>query len=77
LTGDDFYHEPDQSKISPPLVEDLLEFASGKDENGNRLLLKEDFSAYTGQRRADARATNPEYTSSLFHRMVSSSKYVS
>jgi hypothetical protein len=73
LTRDDVYHEPDQSKIAVPFVEGLLKSASGKDAEGKPLLLPKDLSAYSGKRRADARATNPEYTTSFVHRMFGSS----
>jgi hypothetical protein len=72
LTREDVYHQPDQSQIVVPLVEGLLDSASGKDKDGNALLLPKDLSAYSGKRRADARATNPEYTTSLIHRIFGS-----
>jgi hypothetical protein len=75
LAGEDVYHQPDQSQIAVPLVEGLLDSASGKDKDGNTLLLPKDLSAYSGKRRADARATNPEYTTSLIHRIFGSCKY--
>lgn len=75
-TGDDVYHVPDQSQISVPFVEGLLNSATGKDADGAPLLLAKDLSAYSGKRRADARANNPEYTTSFAHRMFGSSKYV-
>lgn len=74
--GDDVYHEPDQSKPCVPFIEGLLKTASGKDKEGNPLLLPKDLSLYSGKRRADAKATNPEYTTSFGHRMFGSSKYV-
>ncbi|KZP06099.1 Cloroperoxidase [Athelia psychrophila] len=73
LTRDDVYHVSDQSQICVPFVEGLLASATGKDAHGAPLLLPKDLSAYSGKRRADARATNPEYTTSLAHRMFGSS----
>ena len=72
--GYDVYHEPDQSKVAVDLVHGLLNSATGKDGDGNPLLLPNDLSLYSGKRRADARATNPQYTTSLAHRMFGSSK---
>lgn len=74
IPGYDVYHEPDQSKVAVDLVDGLLESASGKDDDGNSLLLPKDLSVYSGKRRADARATNPQYTTSLAHRLFGSSK---
>ena len=74
IPGYDVYHEPDQSKVAVDLVDGLLESASGKDSDGDSLLLPKDLSLYSGRRRADARATNPQYTTSLAHRLFGSSK---
>lgn len=68
------YHEPDQSKVAVDLVDGLLKSATGKDKDGKPLLLPKDLSIYSGIRRADARATNPQYTTSLAHRIFGSSK---
>ncbi|KAF7986068.1 hypothetical protein HWV62_41458 [Athelia sp. TMB] len=73
LTRDDVYHVPDQSQISVPFVQGLLNSATGKDTHGAPLLLPKDLSAYSGKRRADAKASNPEYTTSFAHRMFGSS----
>ena len=74
--GYDVYHEPDQSKVAEDLVDGLLKSATGKDSDGNPLLLPKDLSVYSGKRRADAKATNPQYTTSLAHRLFGSSKWV-
>jgi len=73
LVREDVYYSVDQSKIAVPLIEKLLEYASGKDAEGKPLLTPKDLSQALGQRRADAKATNPEFTTSLSHRIFGSS----
>lgn len=62
LIGVDVYHNPDQSQIAVPLVKQLLAYASGKDEDGNPLLLAGDVSKALSQRRVDAESTNPNFS---------------
>jgi hypothetical protein len=73
LVREDFYHSPDQSKIAAPLVEKLFAYASAKDAEGKSILTPKDLSKALGQRRADAEATNPQFTTSLSHRIFGSS----
>jgi len=73
LLREDFHNCPDQSKIAVPLIEGLLAYASGKDAEGKPLLTPKDLSQALSQRRADAKATNPEFTSSFGHRMFGAS----
>jgi len=73
LVREDFYNCPDQSKIAVPLIEKLLAYASGKDAEGKPLLTQKDLSQALSQRRADAKDTNPEFTTSFVHRMFGSS----
>lgn len=75
-SGEDFHNCPDQSQIAVPLIENLLANASGKDANSKHLITPKDLSQTLSQRRADAKATNPEFTTSFTHRMFGSSKYV-
>ncbi|KZP06096.1 hypothetical protein FIBSPDRAFT_1053723 [Athelia psychrophila] len=49
-----------RSQICVPFVEGLLASATGKDAHAAPLLLPKDLSAYSGKRRADARATNSD-----------------
>lgn len=76
IPGEDTYHSRDQSKIAVPLIKDLLANVSGKDAEGKPLLTPKDLSAALSRRYADAKATNPEFTTSFNHRMFGASKYV-
>lgn len=57
-----------------PFVKELLALASGKDKDGNVLLTQKDLSNYSAKRRVDARASNPNFTLSTFHKVFGSSK---
>jgi hypothetical protein len=57
------------------LVEELLGSASGKDADGKPLLTASDLARALSQRLADAKATNPEFTTSLLHRLFGSGKW--
>jgi hypothetical protein len=57
-----------------PFIEELLASATGKDKEGNPLLTAADLSRYSGKRRTEARATNPDFTLDTFHKMFGSSK---
>jgi hypothetical protein len=73
LVREDTYHSRDQSKIAVPLIKDLLANVSGKDAEGKPLLTPKDLSAALSRRYADAKATNPEFTTSFNHRMFGAS----
>jgi len=73
LTRQDTKYDPDQGKPYLPFIEELLGSATGKDQEGNVILTPTDLSRYSGKRRADARATNPDFTLDTFHKMFGSS----
>ncbi|KAJ7911850.1 Chloroperoxidase [Mycena leptocephala] len=73
LTRQDYKYDPDQGKPYLPFIEDLLASATGKDQDGNRILTEADLSRYSGKRRAEARATNPDFTLDKFHKLFGSS----
>jgi len=73
LTREDSAFVPDQSKPHLPFIYELLGSASGKDQEGNPLLTKKDLSNYLAKRRVDSRASNPNFTTSRFHKMFGSS----
>ncbi|KAF7342959.1 putative sterigmatocystin biosynthesis peroxidase stcC [Mycena venus] len=72
LTRQDFKFDPDQGKPYLPFIEDLLASATGKDEDGNLMLTAADLSRYSSKRRAEARATNPDFTLDKFHKLFGS-----
>ncbi len=74
LTRRDAAHVPNQGQPDLQLVEELLSVATGKGENGELLLTKEDLSKQLAKRRSDARAENPYYSESMFHNMFGSAK---
>jgi hypothetical protein len=74
--GEDTGIVSSQAKPHVPFIKELLALASGKDEDGNALLTAKDISEYSSKRRVDARATNPNYSLDLTHKLVGSSKYV-
>ena len=57
------------------LIEELLSSASGKDADGKPILTAVDLARALSQRLADAKATNPEFTTSLLHRLFGSGKW--
>ncbi|KAI6126785.1 Chloroperoxidase [Pisolithus sp. B1] len=59
LTRLDTALQPDQSRIHKPFIEDLFSFATGKYKEQPMLTIK-DMSRFSGKRRAEARATNPD-----------------
>lgn len=63
---------PDQGKPDQELVRWLLEGATGKGPNGEKLLTKADLSKALSKRRIEARKENPQYSESLFHNMFGS-----
>lgn len=74
LTRRDAAQVPDQGKPDLQLVDELLGAATGKGENGEVLLTKEDLSKVLAKRRTAARAENPDYSESLFHNIFGSAK---
>ncbi|KAM0721935.1 hypothetical protein Q7P37_002860 [Cladosporium fusiforme] len=72
LTRRDSALVPDQGKPDLELVQWLLECATGKGPNGEKLLTKADLSKALSKRRIEARAENPHYSESLFHNMFGS-----
>lgn len=74
--GDDSVHQLDQGKPSATIIGALLKSATGKDAEGKPQLTIEDLSFFMAKRRADAKAANPNYSLSLFHRAFSFTKFV-
>ncbi|KAF8635552.1 hypothetical protein AX15_000205 [Amanita polypyramis BW_CC] len=71
LTRLDYGLQKDQSKPHLPFVHDLLDSASGKDKQGNILFTLKDIARYSAKRRAESRASNPEYSLSFSHKLFS------
>lgn len=74
LTGEDSALVPSQAKPHIQFVDELLASATGKDSEGNPILTSEDLAAYSSKRRVDAKASNPDFTLDLFHKIFGSSK---
>ena len=74
IIGLDYAFDKDQGKPHLPYIRELLDSASGKDKDGNVLVTAKDLAHFSAKRRATSRASNPEYTLALIHRMFSSSK---
>jgi hypothetical protein len=74
ILGLDYAFDKDQGKPHLPYVRELLDSASGKDKEGNVLLAPEDLAQFSAKRRIDSRASNPEFSLNVNHRMFSSSK---
>jgi len=72
LTRQDAKYDPDQGKPYLPFIDDLLASATGKDQDGNIMLTPADLSRYSGKRRAESRATNPDFTLDKFHKVFGS-----
>jgi len=72
LTREDSALVPSQAKIHHPLVNDLLESASGADRHGNVLFKSKDLSEYSTKRRVDSRAANPNFSLDFFHKFIGS-----
>ncbi len=72
FAGVDAHEDPDQGKISQPLVERVL--AAGTGKNGN--LTKKDLSRLLGERRVESKKNNPKFSLAFVHRMFGSSKCV-
>ncbi|KAJ7099862.1 Chloroperoxidase [Mycena crocata] len=73
LTRQDVKYDPDQGRPHLPFINELLASASGKDTDGKAILTPADLSRYSGRRRAEARATNPEFSLDNFHKLFGSS----
>ncbi|KAK2460836.1 hypothetical protein APHAL10511_007306 [Amanita phalloides] len=71
LTRLDYAFDKDQGKPHLPYVRDLLDYASGKDKQGNVLLTGKDLSRCCAKRRAVSRASNPEYSLDFGHKVFS------
>jgi len=69
LIREDIYFEPDTAKIATPLIENLLDSASGKDADGQPILTYPDLSKALSQRQADSKASNPEFSTNTTLRM--------
>ena len=77
FVGRDVHFEPDLGKIHLPYVKELLDSASGKDADGNPLVTLADLSSMLSKRRAESRATNPEFSLSKGQdELFSPAKYV-
>lgn len=77
LTRQDAALVPDQGKPDLELVHELLKGATGSMPDGSPLLTKPDLSLALAKRRAEAKASNQQYSESLFHNMFGSAKSVS
>ncbi|KAJ7190104.1 Chloroperoxidase [Mycena pura] len=73
LLRQDVKFDPDQGAPYLPFIDELLASASGKDADGNPLLTVADLSRYSAKRRAEARATNPDFVLDMQHKMFGSS----
>jgi len=69
LLREDIYFEPDQSKISVRLCQELL--SSGTGENGAFTI--PDLSRLLTKRRAESKAMNPTFSNSFQHKLFGSS----
>jgi len=72
LTRLDYAFDKGQGKPHIPYIRELLDRASGKDKEGNVLFTSEDLAQFSAKRRIDSRASNPEFSLTLNHRMFSS-----
>ncbi|KAJ7148755.1 Chloroperoxidase [Mycena crocata] len=73
LTRQDFRDDPNQGKPYLPFINELLALATEKDQNGNAILTAADLSAYSSTRRAQSKATNPDFTLDTLHKLFGSS----
>ncbi|KAJ7491870.1 Chloroperoxidase [Mycena galericulata] len=73
LLRQDVKFDADQGTPYLPFIDELLASASGKDADGNPLLTVADLSRYSAKRRAEARATNPDFVLDKQHKMFASS----
>jgi hypothetical protein len=68
--GEDIYFQPDTARIATSLIEDLLDRASGKDEDGKPFLTYSDLSKVLSQRIADSESTNPQFSYTFIIRIL-------
>ncbi|KAG2146856.1 Chloroperoxidase, partial [Suillus bovinus] len=61
--------QSDQSTKHVPYIEELLSAASGKDKDGNDVVIIKDLSKLLGKRRAVSRAVNKEFKLKTFHKL--------
>ncbi|KZP28459.1 Cloroperoxidase [Athelia psychrophila] len=66
-------HDGSLGTISVPLIEQLLAHSSAKDQAGRTIMTKPDLTAALKQRFADSKATNPDFTTSMPHKMFGAS----
>ncbi|KAJ7699308.1 Chloroperoxidase, partial [Mycena rosella] len=65
--------DPDQDKPYIPFITELLGCATGTAEDGTPMLTAADLSRYSGKRRSESRANNPDFTPlDLSHRLAAS-----
>ena len=69
----DIFDDPDQGKIAPKLVDEVLKGGTGP--GGNLTLL--DFSRLLGKRRVEAKRHNPTFSLDVVHKIFASAKCVS
>jgi len=73
LTREDSALVPNQGRPHIQFVKELLASATGQDKEGNPILTSKDLAGYSAKRRVDARASNPDFTLTLFHKIFGSS----
>lgn len=73
LTRLDTHLNRNQAPPHLPFVKELLESATGRDEDGNPLLTEADVSRMLVKRRKEAEVANPHYTTSKFHEVFGAS----
>ncbi|KAJ7911123.1 Chloroperoxidase [Mycena leptocephala] len=62
LTRQDTAFDADQDKPYIPFITELLGCATGTAEDGTPMLTAADLSRYSGKRRSESRANNPDFT---------------
>ncbi|KAL4061672.1 Chloroperoxidase [Scleroderma citrinum] len=72
LTRLDAAFEKKQGEKHVPYIEELLSFATGKDNDNRTTLTISDMSRILGKRRAECKAANKEYSLSRFHKVFGS-----
>ncbi|KAJ6603249.1 hypothetical protein DFH09DRAFT_1458575 [Mycena vulgaris] len=74
LIRQDAKFDPDQGKPYLSFTAELLRSATLKDQHGNKIFTAADLSRYSGKRRTDVRATNPDFAFAKIHKLFGSSK---
>ncbi|KAJ7291804.1 Chloroperoxidase [Mycena rebaudengoi] len=73
LTRQDAKYDPDQGKPYLPFISELLASATGEDQDGDaKILTAADISRYSGKRRSESRANNPDFSLTQFQKMFGS-----